>query len=193
MRATRAYIASAGTAVVMLGASLAMLVVVSAFVAFGSWPGADSGRKLDQVVVRDVVKPETKKIAVRSDAVQIARRAAARRQLALERQRSQALARTPAGTPVAQLPTGTGTPGGATVPPTAVTGGGTPAVAPPAPQVRDVTQNVEETTRNVTQGVQQGATEVQTQVNEIVDAVVGGTQQTATGVTDTASGLLGGG
>ena len=39
MRATRAYIASAGTAAVMLGASLCMFVLVSAFVAFGSWPG----------------------------------------------------------------------------------------------------------------------------------------------------------
>ena len=41
MRATRAYIASAGTATLMLGSALAMLVLVITFVAFGSWPGTE--------------------------------------------------------------------------------------------------------------------------------------------------------
>src|SRR5438045_8438416 len=54
MRATRAYIASAGTAAVMLGASLCLLAVVVTFVAFGRWPGAQSGSAADQLVLRSV-------------------------------------------------------------------------------------------------------------------------------------------
>ena len=54
MRATRAYIASAGTAAVMLGASICLLALVSTFVAFGRWPGAQSGRAVDQLVLRSV-------------------------------------------------------------------------------------------------------------------------------------------
>ena len=38
MRATKAYIASLGTTGVLLGASILMLAVVSAVVAFDHWP-----------------------------------------------------------------------------------------------------------------------------------------------------------
>lgn len=170
----------------MLGASLATFVVVSAFVAFGSWPGANSGRELDQVVLREVAQPKAQRIAVRSDAVEIARRAQARRErAAAEQHGGETVGRTPAGGPLTQVPVA-GTLPAAT--PTGPGGGG----ATTAPQVENVTQNIQETARDVTEGVQRGVTDVQTQVNEVVDQVVGGTQQTATGVTETANGLLGG-
>src|SRR5215212_2546153 len=70
MRATRAYIASAGTAAVMLGASLAMLVLVGTFVAFGSWPGTDNGKRVDQVLLNEVVRAKPQAVAVRADAIQ---------------------------------------------------------------------------------------------------------------------------
>src|SRR3954451_19539427 len=82
MRATRAYIAGAGTAAVMLGASVAMLALMSAFVAFGSWPGAKSATKVNQLVLSEVSKPAAKKVDVGSQTVKTARRAAARRQVA---------------------------------------------------------------------------------------------------------------
>ena len=40
MKATKAYIASLGTTGVLLAASILMLAVVSAVVAFDAWPGA---------------------------------------------------------------------------------------------------------------------------------------------------------
>src|SRR3954470_10064656 len=65
MSATRAYIASAGTAVVLLGASFCMFVLVSAFVAFGSWPGTESHTNVDSVILSDVAKkPKAQKVAV---------------------------------------------------------------------------------------------------------------------------------
>src|SRR3954468_14985245 len=85
MRATRAYIASAGTAAVMLGASLAVLVLVSAFVAFGSWPGEASGSKVDEFLLNDVAGAKPKPVAVGSAAVKAARHTDARRQVAQAR------------------------------------------------------------------------------------------------------------
>src|SRR5438270_7080736 len=79
MRATRAYIASAGTAAVMLGAAFAMFLIVSGFVAFGSWPGASSGTHVNAVVLRELAQAAPKKVAVRADAVAVAHRAAVRR------------------------------------------------------------------------------------------------------------------
>src|SRR4051794_17487130 len=78
MRATGAYIASAGTAAVMLGASLAVLALVSAFVAFGSWPGQGSGSKVDQLLLHDVVSAKPKAVAVRRDAAKVAPHSEAR-------------------------------------------------------------------------------------------------------------------
>src|SRR3954471_7234824 len=127
MRATRAYIASAGTAVVMLGASLAMFALVSGFVAFGSWPGAKSATEVDQVVLNSVATPKAKAVAVRSDAVAVARRAEVRREVALAHRQ----APTPpaqAGTPVARTPATTAPTAGAAP----VSSGTQVAVAPPS-------------------------------------------------------------
>src|SRR5213082_2087876 len=38
----------------MLGASICLLALVSTFVAFGRWPGAQSGTAVDQLVLRSV-------------------------------------------------------------------------------------------------------------------------------------------
>src|SRR3954468_3226513 len=198
MRATRAYIAGAGTAVVMLGASLAMLVLVSSFVAFGSWPGSDSGTDVNQVVLTDVVaKNQTKAVAVASDAVARAKRADRREQVAVAKARTRARANgrntaptggrtaagsVPAGTPVAQAPTG--------------------ATTPQAPSTLNVTsapqqtaQAIDNTTRQVTTQVQQGVQNTATQVGEVVDQVIGGAQtqtdNTVTQVQNAAGGLLG--
>ncbi|MEA2482452.1 MAG: hypothetical protein QOC55_399 [Thermoleophilaceae bacterium] len=189
MSGTRAYIASAGTAAVMLGASLAMLALVSAFVAFGSWPGTQGASDVNQVVLNEVAKPTPKKVAVGTAAVRSARRAAAHRQVAQARMRSGAPAATrhgaplPAGTPVARVPSST--PGSASAP-----AAGSPA-APIQQQAQSITRNVGSTTQQVGQQVQNTVTNVQTQVNQVVDQVIGGAQNapvagTVNQVTDTA-------
>jgi hypothetical protein len=176
MRATRAYIASAGTAVVMLGASLCVLVVVSAFVAFGSWPGAQAHENVDQVLLRDVAaqtKPKT--VGVRSDAVVVARRTAQRAARSPARHPAQVVGRTPAGTPVARTPVA-----GAAPPASSAPAASTPPSSPVAPvqqQAQDVTKTVDNTTTKVTTPVQQQVQNVQNQVNE----VVGGIAPPATG------------
>src|SRR3954468_19511590 len=78
MRATKAYIASAGTAAVMLAASLSVFALLSAFLAFGSWPGANSHSAVDQIVLRSVERPHSGKVTVSGNAVAAARRDAAR-------------------------------------------------------------------------------------------------------------------
>src|SRR3954452_11501962 len=96
MRATRAYIASAGTAAVMLGASLAVLALVSAFVAFGSWPGQGAGSKVDQFLLKDVVSAKPKNVAVPRAARRARSHGQSRRQVA--RARTQPSTRTGGGT-----------------------------------------------------------------------------------------------
>lgn len=185
MRATRAYIASAGTASVMLAASLAMLALVSTYVAFGSWPGASSGRSVNQVVLDAVAKPAApRKVAVHANAVAVARRAAARQQVALARSGKTGHTRTHAGTrsapggapAVAQAPpasSGAGTTSGTSK------GSATPvASVPPAVQqpVKKVVKNVTNTTGKVGGQVQQTTSDVQNQVNDVVNQVIGGPQ-----------------
>lgn len=192
MRATRAYIASAGTAAVMLGASLAMFVIVSGFVAFGSWPGSNSGAEVNQVVLKDVVaKAKPKRVSVRSDAVVRARRVERRRQVAVAKAGPKAgspaathspSGTIPAGTPVAQAPTSAATPK-------------TPSAPSATTSPQQTAQAIDNTTRQMATQVQQGAQNVATQVGEVVDQVIGGAQtQTTTTVgqvQDTAGGLLG--
>jgi hypothetical protein len=198
MRTTRAYIASAGTASVMLAASLAMLALVSTYVAFGSWPGASSGRSVDQVVLDAVAKPAApRNLAVHPNAVAVAHRAAARRQVALARTGKTSHTRTHAGTrsagggkTPAQAPsagTGAGT--------TASTGKGsaTPvASVPPAVQqpVNNVVNKVNDTTGKVGGQVQQTAGDVQNQVNDVVNQVIGGPQTPTPPSTDPVGGAV---
>src|SRR4051794_3454092 len=111
MRATRAYIASAGTASVMLGAAVAMLALVSAFVAFGSWPGSTSATQVDEILLAQVAKPKAQKVAVGAAAVRAERRAEARRQVALARAERRVESHDGgARTPRASTPAGTAAP-----------------------------------------------------------------------------------
>jgi gas vesicle protein len=187
MRATRAYIASAGTAAVMLaGAAVCMLVLVSAYVAFGSWPGQASGKEVDQVLLNDVVRAKPQEVAVGAEAVKLARRAEVKRQIAQARGRGRnGAGRTKNGETVARTPAGTVAPTGAAGPVAAAPGGGDSRGSGPAgavqEQTRNVTQKVQDTTQDVTNGVtntvQNTADQTTGQVNQVVDQVVGDVQQ----------------
>jgi hypothetical protein len=68
MKATKAYIASIGTTGVLLGASLLMLVVVSAVVAFDGWPTGNASTRVHTLVLSEKPAP----IRVRATAVALA-------------------------------------------------------------------------------------------------------------------------
>src|SRR5258706_4109410 len=57
MRATKAYIASLGTTGVLLGASLLMLAVVSAVVAFDRWPTGNVSTRVQTLVLAERPTP----------------------------------------------------------------------------------------------------------------------------------------
>jgi hypothetical protein len=57
MKATKAYIASLGTTGVLLGASLLMLAIVSAVVAFDRWPNGDVSTRVQTLVLTDQPTP----------------------------------------------------------------------------------------------------------------------------------------
>ena len=186
MRASRAYIASAGTAGVMLAAALSALLVVSAFIAFGSWPGTDSAKHVDELLLNDVSKPvAAKTVKVTPDAVQVARKAELHKAVAERKSTSRAGdrktqstipgAKTPAGTTPATTNTGAATPTGTQSP-----AGNTVAGVQQQTQdvTRQVSQNLQQTTDTVGTTVQQTTDQVTTQVNQVVDQVVGGVQQT---------------
>ena len=188
MRATRAYVASAGTAAVMLAASLATLALVSTLVAFGTWPGTGTRSRVDQVLVSDVGTAKPKAIPVRTDAVQVARRAHEREAAAADVRRQPTSARTVDRSgdtpPTAAAPTRSA--------PTSGTPAGSPAAATPVTSptgsvqqgAQQVTQNLDTTTRKlagqVTQPVQNGTE----QVGEVVNQVTTPVQQTAPPVTE---------
>jgi hypothetical protein len=193
MRATRAYIASAGTAVVMLGASFAMLFVVSAFVAFGSWPGENSGRQLDQVLLQEVARTHAQPVKVRADAVTVARRADTRQKVALARTRQgksggggSTVERTAGGTAPTRSGDGQTTAGA----PVAAAPGAGP-VSTVRQQTEGLTQNLDTTTRDVTDQVQQQVQDVGTQVNDVVDQVVTGVQETTDTTVQQVQGTVG--
>ena len=184
----------------MLAVSLGMFALVSAFVAFGSWPGSKSAGQVDQVVLADVAKPTAKPVRVRADAVALARRAAARRASRFTTARIHSIAPFAGGNGVAQAPAASG--------PAPTTGGGiggtAVAQAPSTQQTTQrVTNNLSNTTQQVGSQVQQQVGNVQTQVNQVVDQVIGGPQPsgggsvsstvggTVTTVTTTAGSLLG--
>jgi hypothetical protein len=57
MKATKAYIASLGTTGVLLGASLLMLAVVSAVVAFDRWPNGNVSTRVQTLMLTDQPTP----------------------------------------------------------------------------------------------------------------------------------------
>jgi hypothetical protein len=175
----------------MLAASLAVLVVVSAFVAFGSWPGEGSAKQVDQVLLNEGGTPKPHAVAVRADAVKVARTAELRQATQAHKQAS---GHTRSATPGVKAPAGTkpgspvSNPGNGTTAPSA----GSPGVQLPAGTVqqqaqdvtRNATQNLQQTTQNLGSTVQQQTDQVTTQVNQVVDQVVGGVQQTTTPVVE---------
>src|SRR3954452_1330117 len=182
MRATRAYIASAGTAAVMLGAAVAMFLVVSALVAFGSWPGEESGRQVDEVLLKEVAAAKAETVAVGAQAVKVTRRAAAKQRVTVARAERKAGSRPGArkrdDNAVARTPQGTSSP---------TAGAGMPIAAVPTPAAgvrqqtqnltQDVANNLGTTTNQVTNQVQNTVDQTTTQVNQVVDQVVGDVQQ----------------
>lgn len=66
MRATKAYIASLGTTGVLLAASLLMLAVVSAVVAFDRWPGGPVSNPVQTLVLNE--RPQPIQVSVRAGA-----------------------------------------------------------------------------------------------------------------------------
>jgi hypothetical protein len=57
MKATKAYIASLGTTGVLLAASILMLAVVSAVVAFNHWPNGNVSTRVQTLVLREKAAP----------------------------------------------------------------------------------------------------------------------------------------
>jgi hypothetical protein len=173
----------------MLGASLAMFALVSGFVAFGSWPGAKSATNVDSVVLRDVAQAKPKAVAVRSDAVALARRAQAQRESRLALTRTHAVTPLTTGQQLAQAPASTG-PATTRAAAPAVTG---PVAQAPAQPTQNVTKNLDTTTNRIGGQVQQQVQNVQTQVNQVVDQVVGGPQPdtTAGGAVQTVTNTVG--
>jgi uncharacterized protein YjbJ (UPF0337 family) len=205
----------------MLGAALCMLVLVSAFVAFGSWPGETSGKQVDQVLLNEVTKSQKPAaVAVGPKAVAVAR-AETKRKLDAAAKRAKKRGgpgRTNDGNAVAKTPAGTvPTTGGEAVAQAPAGGGGGGATDQVRQQTQNVTDNVKNTAGDVTNQVGNtvdntvdtvGNTvdQTTTQVNQVVDQVGGAvqntTQQTTTQVqstvddttktvTDTVGGLLG--
>jgi ElaB/YqjD/DUF883 family membrane-anchored ribosome-binding protein len=198
MRATRAYIASAGTAAVMLGAAVVMLVLVGTFVAFGSWPGESSAKQVNQVLLNELADTKAKSVAVSDDAVAVARRSEAHRKVALVRKGDKS-----GGGVGGERTAGDKAPSGST--PTSGGGGGGQTVAAvpggdPVSTVRqgaeNLTQNLDSTTKDVTDQVQQQVEDTGQQVNQVVDQVVDNVQQTTDTtvqqVQDTVGGVTGG-
>lgn len=66
MRATKAYIASLGTTGVLLGASILMLAVVSAVVAFDRWPSGNISTRVQTLVIAE--RPAPLRVTVDSGA-----------------------------------------------------------------------------------------------------------------------------
>jgi gas vesicle protein len=166
----------------LAGAAVCMLVLVSAYVAFGSWPGQASGKQVDPVLLNDVVRAKPHTVAVGAEAVKLARRAEVKRQIAQAQRGRNGVGRTKNGETVARTPAGTVAPTGAAGPVAAAPGGGGdsrgsgPAGAVQE-QTRNVTQNVQDTTQDVTNTVQPTVDQTTGQVNQVVDQVVGDIQQ----------------
>ena len=158
MKATRAYIASMGTAAVMLGASLTLFAFVGTLMSFGAWPGLDAHEKVDAVLVESVSARTAEPVRVD-----------ARPRAAVDRVRDAArqAALTPASgprlaTPVTRAPAAAPAPA---APAPSAGGGGTVA----APQV--VTEPVQRPLERTTGELNRTVETVTQQTGEIVGQV----------------------
>jgi hypothetical protein len=164
MRATKAYIASAGTAAVMLAASVSLFGMVSAFVAFGGWPGTAGHTSVDQVVL-DALRPKAEPVAVSRGAAASPRvtPAPATRRSAQRRGTSGGPAHRTAGTGTVQTAPAGGTLG--------VTNRDRGAL--PVSPADDPVERVGTTTRPLIQNAPPPVQGVANQVSQVIDQVGG--------------------
>jgi hypothetical protein len=185
MVATKAYIASAGTAAVMLAASLCVLAMVSGLVAFGAWPANATPTSVDEMLVTSIERPKPQVVQVRRNAG-LATRASARG-TGGGSPTTTAGGTTPShstsgsGKTVASAPTGSA-PGAATQ--GGAQGGGQTGASNP---VKTVTR----TTQPLLQSAPQPVQDVANQVNQVIDQAGSSLPPPPSTVNDTVSGVLG--
>ncbi len=153
----------------MLGASLAMLALVSAVVAFGSWPGLDGSSGVDQVILRNAVAAKTAApVKVRSDAVAVARRQAALQQSAVTGGHTPARAKAtlPSNRTAGKTPAPVSSPGTSGQAP-AASSPSVPQASNPAAVVQQPAQQVTDTTKNAGGQVQNVTNQVGQVVNQV--------------------------
>jgi hypothetical protein len=167
MRATKAYIASAGTAAVMLAASIGLFAMVSAFVAFGAWPEGAQPTRIDQVVLDAIERPTAPPVAVSRTARTESLSATTRR--ARGGQKTGAQVHRTSGTGTIQTPAAGGTLGGTT----RGTGGGAAGGGGGKTPTTTVPQLVTETTQPLIQNAPPPVQDVAKQVTQVVDQVGG--------------------
>ena len=184
MVATKAYIASAGTAAVMLAASLSVLAMVSGLVAFGGWPANETPTSVDEMLVTSIERPKPQAIQVRHNAG-LGQRSSARGAggspgTTAGGRPSHSTAgngQTVASAPAASSP-GAASQGGSQ-------GGGDQAGA--GNPVKAVTR----TTQPLLQSAPQPVQDVANQVNQVIDQVGSSLPPPPSTVDDTVSGVLG--
>ena len=178
MRATRAYIASMGTAAVMLVASLVMFAFVGTLVSFGAWPGLGAHEDVDTLLVESVTTgtPEPLRISTRP------RPAATTQAGAGEGVRRAAAPGLPAASvPLVTAPAGPVPQGQAPAPAVPQPAGGGTLPGTPAPS-----DPVERTTTELDNAVET----VSEQLGEIVGEVGGQVDRTVDGAGQVTGGLL---
>jgi hypothetical protein len=196
MRVTRAYIASAGTAAVMLAAALSLLALVSTYIAFGRWPGSTQSSSLSQIVLRAVsesrspnpVTVSSRPLGHRATRSATGVTAAARRGAV----RHSVVPQTRVGTHRQSAQPTSGPHSGSQLLGAVRTHGNAPSQP-----FQQVTKPVNDTTQQVQDQVQSGVQTVQDQVNQVVGSVTGtppppGGTNTSNPVTTTVTGAVSG-
>lgn len=183
MVATRAYIASAGTAAVMLAASLSVLAMVSGLVAFGAWPANTTPTSVDETLITSIERAKPQAVQVRRNAG-LVQRASARG--------TGGSTGTPAGGNPGHSTAGSGTTvasAPATSAPGAATQGGSQGGAGQTGASNPV-KTVTRTTQPLLQSAPQPVQDVANQVNQVIDQA-GSSLPPPPTVNDTVSGVLG--
>lgn len=179
MRATQAYIASAGTAAVMLAAALSLFAMVSGLVAFGGWPASATPTGVDEMLVTSIERPKRQAVQVRRDAP-LAPPTTAR-----------GTGDTPAatGTPTHST-TGSGTTF-ATAPAPAATTQGSPQGGGGQTNTDSPVSPVTRTTQPLLQNAPQPVQDVANQVNQVIEQAGSAVPPPPKIVEDTVGGVVG--
>ena len=152
MKATKAYIASLGTTGVLLAASILMLAVVSAVVAFDRWPGGQVAAPVKTLVLTDKAAPIRVSARAAEPSATASARSAPSAAGALGRApRNTATSGERIGTPGGSAPAATPTRPVAAAPPAIVK---PPVDVPPAPPIFDTISNPGTTAGQVADGTQ---------------------------------------